>query len=524
MKNSIMAQALLDAINSSESDSAIAITEMLVKSNEPKNIELERKQKLVLEEQSKRFPGIKKKIESKKAAEKNKNIQRKISLEDKVVYSLYNLSSQQVVSKKKDILNSLKNNIHTKKKIESMRATLVFLDKILMQRNHIDRQATSSLRKINKSTSYIHQGSYEYISGMTEEQLEARLLREKRRKELIEEEARIELYRMSQINKYSSSSTNLNEKPGKVEVASNFVLEKATIKHEELKTHTLSLSKVVKNQESRYFNKDLYQELIKKMPVGDAARICLNKELTSQYYNNHVIEGAFSYFNTLMYFIECKDAESKIHAIERARNKEYSESKLSTFISMYTYNKFYNEKLNTTEIKSQNKIHILRVRGKIEPINSRGIVKKRIFSKVVYVETVDVKLNAESVVTTISQREQSAQIDFKRRIANNFFYRCAVTGQVLVSILQACHIEEYAVNHNMDTSNGILLSADCHYMFDNDELGINPENLTVHFNVECIYSNLFEGKRIGKHSIDLDFKKLNKKWERFLHNKHKGVR
>lgn len=76
----------------------------------------------------------------------------------------------------------------------------------------------------------------------------------------------------------------------------------------------------------------------------------------------------------------------------------------------------------------------------------------------------------------------------------------------------------------MDTSNGILLSADCHYMFDNDELGINPENLTVHFNVECIYSNLFEGKRIGKHSIDLDFKKLNKKWERFLHNKHKGVR
>ncbi|HGE8398977.1 TPA: hypothetical protein ACGD72_001297, partial [Serratia marcescens] len=324
MKNSIMAQALLDAINSSESDSAIAITEMLVKSNEPKNIELERKQKLVLEEQSKRFPGIKKKIESKKAAEKNKNIQRKISLEDKVVYSLYNLSSQQVVSKKKDILNSLKNNIHTKKKIESMRATLVFLDKILMQRNHIDRQATSSLRKINKSTSYIHQGSYEYISGMTEEQLEARLLREKRRKELIEEEARIELYRMSQINKYSSSSTNLNEKPGKVEVASNFVLEKATIKHEELKTHTLSLSKVVKNQESRYFNKDLYQELIKKMPVGDAARICLNKELTSQYYNNHVIEGAFSYFNTLMYFIECKDAESKIHAIERARNKEYS--------------------------------------------------------------------------------------------------------------------------------------------------------------------------------------------------------
>ncbi|WP_261281714.1 HNH endonuclease signature motif containing protein [Serratia fonticola] len=521
MKNSIMAQALLDAINSSESSNAIAITEMLVKSNEPKNRELERKQKLVLEEQSKRFPEIRKKIESKKAVDKNKNIQRSTSLEDKVVYSLYNLSSQQVVSKKKDILNSLKNNIHTKNKIESMRATLVVLDKILMQRNHIDRQPISSLRKIKKSTSYIHQGSYEYVSSMTEEQLEARLLREKRRKELIEEEARIELYRMSQINKYSSSSTNLNESPVKVEIVNNFVSANANIKNEELKTQNPSLLKVVKNQEPRYFNKDLYQELIKRMPVGDAARICLNKELTSKYYNEQVIEGAFSYFNTLMYFIECKDVESKIHAIERARNKEYSESRLSTFISMYTYNKFYSDKLNAKVKKSQDKINVLSVRGKIEQSNSRGIVKKRKYSEIAYVETVDVKLNAESVITTISQREQSAQIDFKRRIANNFFYRCAVTGQVLVSILQACHIEEYAVNHNMDTSNGILLSADCHYMFDNDELGIEPESLTVHFNVECIYSKLFEGKRIGKHSIDLDFKKLNKKWERFLHKKHK---
>ncbi|MDS0827660.1 hypothetical protein [Serratia marcescens] len=77
MKNSIMAQALLDAINSSESDSAIAITEMLVKSNEPKNIELERKQKLVLEEQSKRFPGIKKKIESKKSSRKKQEHTKK---------------------------------------------------------------------------------------------------------------------------------------------------------------------------------------------------------------------------------------------------------------------------------------------------------------------------------------------------------------------------------------------------------------------------------------------------------------
>jgi hypothetical protein len=53
-------------------------------------------------------------------------------------------------------------------------------------------------------------------------------------------------------------------------------------------------------------------------------------------------------------------------------------------------------------------------------------------------------------------------------------------------------------------------------MFDNGQLGINPDTLTIHFNVECIYAHMFEGKIIGAHTVKLDENKLRSKWKLFL--------
>ncbi|PQX58245.1 HNH endonuclease, partial [Cronobacter sakazakii] len=120
---------------------------------------------------------------------------------------------------------------------------------------------------------------------------------------------------------------------------------------------------------------------------------------------------------------------------------------------------------------------------------------------------------------TMQLRRISDQQSFRRRVETNFKGRCAVTGQSIQSLLQACHLEDYSFSCNMDTSNGILLTSDCHRLFDSGQLGINPDSLTIHFNVKCIYSEMFEGKIIGDHSLPLDKDKLIKKWKLFLNTK-----
>ncbi|WP_312269161.1 HNH endonuclease signature motif containing protein [Pseudescherichia sp.] len=310
---------------------------------------------------------------------------------------------------------------------------------------------------------------------------EKTLERERLRKELIAKEAQIELERMALLSRISHTKTKPAKAPNQIKIS----IAKNTIKQE--------ISTVIKDESvAFYFNSELYTQLIRTMPVSQAYKIAKNRELSSQYYDSKIRSGEYTYFNTLAYLISLRNKSSD-ESQQVARNKEQSEFLL------------YNLVVIGYKIKVRNKNAIV---GKIKKGN---VVNS--------VEVSDLKLISSNVQRTLQLRRISDQQGFRRRVERNFNGRCAVTGQSIQSVLQACHLEDYSFSYNMDTSNGILLTSDCHRMFDNGQLGIDPETLTIHFAVECIYAKMFEGKMIGKHSVALDKNKLRKKWELFLNTK-----
>lgn len=307
---------------------------------------------------------------------------------------------------------------------------------------------------------------------------EKTLERERLRKELIAKEAQVEFERMALLSRVSHTKL----KPAEITNTIKISPAKNAIKSE--------ISQVIKDKGAEfYFNSELYTQLIRTMPVSQAYKIAKNRELSSQYHDSKIKSGEYIYFNTLTYLILLR-SKNNDEAQQIARNQEQSESFLYNFIVI------------GYKIRLRNKSPIA---AKIKQDNA-----------VTPVQMSDLKLISSNVQRTLQLRRISDQKSFRRRVERNFNGRCAVTGQSIQSLLQACHLEDYSFSCNMDTSNGILLTSDCHRMFDNGQLGINPETLTIHFDVECIYAKMFEGKKIGEHSVVLDKNKLRKKWELFL--------
>lgn len=310
---------------------------------------------------------------------------------------------------------------------------------------------------------------------------EKTLERERLRKELIAKEAQIELERMALLSRISHTKTKPAEVPNQIK----FSIAKKAIKP--------VISPVIKDESiAFYFNSELYTQLIRTMPVSQAYKIAKNRELSSQYHYSKIRSGEYTYFNTLAYLISLRNKTTD-ESQQVARNKEQSEFLLYNFVAI------------GYKIKIRNK------NGMVGKIKEGNVINS--------VEISDLKLISSNVQRTLQLRRISDQQGFRRRVERNFNGRCAVTGQSIQSLLQACHLEDYSFSCNMDTSNGILLTSDCHRMFDNGQLGIDPETLTIHFGVECIYAKMFEGKIIGEHSVALDKNKLRKKWELFLNTK-----
>ncbi|EFA5212897.1 HNH endonuclease [Escherichia coli] len=128
----------------------------------------------------------------------------------------------------------------------------------------------------------------------------------------------------------------------------------------------------------------------------------------------------------------------------------------------------------------------------------------------------DTCATGRTVEVTHKVRHAGDQADFKRRVWDNFNGRCAITGYPLPEgILEAAHIEAITESANNNTSNGLLLEVSLHRMFDKGLMGINPEDLTIHFSINCIHKTMFEGKTLQPHHVELDAGKLMTKWKKF---------
>ena len=114
-------------------------------------------------------------------------------------------------------------------------------------------------------------------------------------------------------------------------------------------------------------------------------------------------------------------------------------------------------------------------------------------------EAVPTGLQLPLVVTTQSAYGPAARIRprlgqgaFRLLLTDLYKRRCAITGESTLPVLDAAHIVPFAESASHDLSNGLLLRADFHKLFDAGLVGVSPD-LTVRVSPR-IRDQWFNGK------------------------------
>ncbi len=112
------------------------------------------------------------------------------------------------------------------------------------------------------------------------------------------------------------------------------------------------------------------------------------------------------------------------------------------------------------------------------------------------------------------------QSDFRRRLLAVYNSRCAISGCDAVEALEAAHIKPYSGADSNDPSNGVLLRADLHTLFDLNLIAIDPQHLTIVLGTtlrNTSYSEL-HGKRLALPDDPANCpnnKALAERWQQF---------
>lgn len=116
--------------------------------------------------------------------------------------------------------------------------------------------------------------------------------------------------------------------------------------------------------------------------------------------------------------------------------------------------------------------------------------------------------------------QRYGQPEFRTKLIKAYQRRCAVTGCDAVDALEAAHIVAYCGPQSNHISNGILLRADVHTLFDLDLIGVDPKTLSVRLAPELhdtIYVEL-HGKPLSLPTNSANKpnrQAIAKRWERF---------
>jgi uncharacterized protein YjbI with pentapeptide repeats len=81
---------------------------------------------------------------------------------------------------------------------------------------------------------------------------------------------------------------------------------------------------------------------------------------------------------------------------------------------------------------------------------------------------------------TVSILARQGQPKFRQALLDAYNSRCAITGCDAEQALEAAHIIPYSKQEDSHPSNGLLLRADIHTLFDLNLIAIDPETLTIH--------------------------------------------
>ncbi|KAB2699301.1 hypothetical protein F9K79_09410 [Ochrobactrum sp. Kaboul] len=100
------------------------------------------------------------------------------------------------------------------------------------------------------------------------------------------------------------------------------------------------------------------------------------------------------------------------------------------------------------------------------------------------------------ILTEVARRQ--GQATFRKKLLKAYNGKCAITGTTVTAVLQAAHITPYLGVETNHVTNGILLRADLHNLFDLGLLKIDPKTMTVSVSdslVDTPYAEL-TGKKI----------------------------
>jgi hypothetical protein len=116
--------------------------------------------------------------------------------------------------------------------------------------------------------------------------------------------------------------------------------------------------------------------------------------------------------------------------------------------------------------------------------------------------------------------ERRGQPDFRNKLITAYSGRCAVTGCDAVAALEAAHIVPYTGPKSNHVTNGLLLRADIHTLFDLDLIGLDPESFAISL-APAIESTVFaklQGQKLllpAKAANAPNQDALIKRWKRF---------
>lgn len=113
-------------------------------------------------------------------------------------------------------------------------------------------------------------------------------------------------------------------------------------------------------------------------------------------------------------------------------------------------------------------------------------------------------------------KERRGQKQFRQSLRQVHSDKCMVTGCDISDVLEASHISSYSSDYNNHITNGLLLRADIHTLFDLDLLGIEPNNLTIHLHPSIRKNDYaqYEGKHLSC-DIPLNRQSLESRWQSF---------
>jgi hypothetical protein len=100
------------------------------------------------------------------------------------------------------------------------------------------------------------------------------------------------------------------------------------------------------------------------------------------------------------------------------------------------------------------------------------------------------------VMGALVQRE--GQPKFRRSLLDEYSGECVITGCNVEALLEAAHIVPYRGVHTNDVTNGLLLRADLHKLFDLHMFRIDPRTHTVHLcdDLKASEYGCYEGRRL----------------------------